>query len=298
MSKYTTQLGNLIEGGFDLGLQDYPLYIFKNYQGDYRKQLNDKLKEHYYFREIGLETPALFKRFLNRKMNEIMPYYNQLYESADLEFNPLWNIDLTETYTHNVADTGNISSDGSTSTNSHNSNTGSVTQNSTVDEDSSQDTTTEDDNTHNDSNTLSENKSNSNIQRHSDFPQAGSTDADIMSNTYLSTTDYNTNTDLNSSTNTGTSSDKTTGTANIKNTKNSTTKNTEDSDSSGSASTSSDSNNKTDTTNNRVETYTRKEEGSTAGFHAPIGIKQWRAIMINIDMMIIEELEELFMQVW
>lgn len=93
MSTYTTQLRYIIESGFDLDMQYYP--IFKE---EYRAQLNKKIFEHFWFREIGLETPALFKRFLNRKMNEIMPYYNQLYESTLLKVEPLTRIDLWEKF--------------------------------------------------------------------------------------------------------------------------------------------------------------------------------------------------------
>lgn len=84
----------LIEGGFDLGLKDYPIF-----DEAYRNVLNQKIINHYYFREIGLETAALFKWFLNTRMMEIMPYYNQLYESAKLEITPLTRLSYTEDFT-------------------------------------------------------------------------------------------------------------------------------------------------------------------------------------------------------
>lgn len=89
---FTVELGSLVSNGFDLGLRDYPIF-----DESYREQLNGKIIEHYWFREIGLETPGLFKRFLNRKMNEIMPYYNQLYESTLKKFDPYVNYDLQTT---------------------------------------------------------------------------------------------------------------------------------------------------------------------------------------------------------
>lgn len=93
MSKYTTQLRYIIEMGFDLGLKDYPIF-----DETYRDVLNKKLINHYYFREIGFETAEFFKRFLNRSMNEIMPYYNQLYESVIKfkEKNPFEDKNITE----------------------------------------------------------------------------------------------------------------------------------------------------------------------------------------------------------
>ena len=93
---FTVELGALVSNGFDLGMRDYPIF-----DEGYREQLNGKIIEHYWFREIGLETPGLFKRFLNRKMNEIMPYYNQLYESTLKKFNPYVNYDLQTTGTTN-----------------------------------------------------------------------------------------------------------------------------------------------------------------------------------------------------
>lgn len=92
LSKYTTELRYLIENEFDIGLKTYPIF-----DENYRKILNSKIIEHFYFREIGFETAELFKRYLNRTMNEIMPYYNQLYKSETIEFNPLHNYDKWET---------------------------------------------------------------------------------------------------------------------------------------------------------------------------------------------------------
>lgn len=93
MSKYTTELRFLVEMGFDLGLKDYPIF-----DEAYRDKLNAKIIEHYYFREIGFETAELFKRFLNRTMNEIMPLYNQWYKANLLEFNPLITKAINESY--------------------------------------------------------------------------------------------------------------------------------------------------------------------------------------------------------
>lgn len=108
MSKYTTQLRWVIEqaeidsnGAYEpgiyteasykkIGLSTYPIFDEK-----YRSQLNNKIIDHFYFREIGMETVANFAWFLRRKMNEIMPYYNQLYESVDLVTDPVNEIDVT-----------------------------------------------------------------------------------------------------------------------------------------------------------------------------------------------------------
>lgn len=92
MAIFTIELGDLIESGFDLQLnnpESYPIF-----DESYRAGLNRKIIDHYEFREIGLETPALFRKFLLRRMREIMPYYNQLYLSTLHEFDPFSNYDL------------------------------------------------------------------------------------------------------------------------------------------------------------------------------------------------------------
>lgn len=39
------------------------------------------IEDHYFMREIGFETPMLFKHYLNTRMREIMPKYNAMYAS-------------------------------------------------------------------------------------------------------------------------------------------------------------------------------------------------------------------------
>lgn len=79
------ELRDLIVNGYPLNLDSYPIF-----DEQYRAVLNDKIIRHFYFREIGLETPEKFAFFLNRKMNEIMPYYNQVYESELISYDPLF----------------------------------------------------------------------------------------------------------------------------------------------------------------------------------------------------------------
>lgn len=72
---------------------DYPIF-----DESYRGVLETKILKHYYTREIGLETVGLWKLKLDTKLNEIMPYYNQLYRSELIEFNPLYDSNLTTDY--------------------------------------------------------------------------------------------------------------------------------------------------------------------------------------------------------
>lgn len=112
MAKYTTTIRNLMDNNFDFGLKDYPIF-----DEEYRTVLNNKILMHYYMDEIGFETAGLFKVYLNNKMNEIMPYYNELYKKQkDLLLNFDKTTNLTETFTRdNTTDTNTKSN--STSSN-------------------------------------------------------------------------------------------------------------------------------------------------------------------------------------
>lgn len=70
----------------NIGLADYPIF-----DEQYREILNNKIIIHYYQREIAGETEGQEQFYLWRTMNEIMPYYNELYKSTMLEFDPLTN---------------------------------------------------------------------------------------------------------------------------------------------------------------------------------------------------------------
>ena len=120
-SKYTAVIHNLREQGFDFGLNDYPIF-----DETYREKLNKKILDHYDFYEIGQETPYLFKLFLNRTMNEIMPYYNELYKSIiNYSENLLKNVNLQETLSRDTTSeiTGNSSSESNSQSNSTGENT-------------------------------------------------------------------------------------------------------------------------------------------------------------------------------
>ena len=69
---------------------EYPIFDEK-----YRGILERKILKHYYVNEIGEETVGLWKLKVNNKMNEIMPYYNKLYESELLKYDPLNDVNVT-----------------------------------------------------------------------------------------------------------------------------------------------------------------------------------------------------------
>ena len=110
MSKYTTQLRFICESIVDFNEStkangvteliekiwdkvftfDFPIF-----DEAYRKELCVKILRHYWTREIGQETYGAWKIRLETKLCDIMPYYNQLYKSELLEFNPMFDVDLT-----------------------------------------------------------------------------------------------------------------------------------------------------------------------------------------------------------
>lgn len=97
MATFTIELCELIYNaekvGIDkwqaCGLDTYPIF-----DESHRETLNSKIINHYYRREIGAESAQLFRLFMSRRMREIMPYYNQLYLSEKLEFDPLMTMRL------------------------------------------------------------------------------------------------------------------------------------------------------------------------------------------------------------
>lgn len=76
MAKYTITIKTLIDNNFDFQMTQYPIF-----DENYRETLNHNILYHYYENEIGFETAPLFRLYLNQKLNEIMPYYNELYKA-------------------------------------------------------------------------------------------------------------------------------------------------------------------------------------------------------------------------
>lgn len=94
MAKYTITIKTLIDNNFDFQMTEYPIF-----DENYRKTLNHNILYHYYENEIGFETAPLFRLYLNQKLNEIMPYYNELYKAQKklIDENLLLNnVNLTE----------------------------------------------------------------------------------------------------------------------------------------------------------------------------------------------------------
>lgn len=108
MAKYTITIKSLIDNNFDFKMNNYPIF-----DENYRDTLNNNILYHYYENEIGFETAPLFRFYLNQKLNEIMPYYNELYkvQKKIIDENLLLNnVNLTERLTgSNTTETSSTS---------------------------------------------------------------------------------------------------------------------------------------------------------------------------------------------
>lgn len=113
MAKYTITIKSLIDNNFDFEMTDYPIF-----DENYRSTLNNNILYHYYENEIGFETAPLFRFYLNQRLNEIMPKYNELYrvQKQIIDNNLLLNnVSLTESLS---GQNSTSTSTSSTSTNS------------------------------------------------------------------------------------------------------------------------------------------------------------------------------------
>lgn len=116
-SKVTLELNDLIESGCNPWAFEYPSY----YQGEEKAAFEQKVLDHYRFRQIGQETPGRWLHYFRTRIKEIMPYYIQLYKSQELMESlddPFGNVNVTETFEQTTTgehqasstskDTGNI----------------------------------------------------------------------------------------------------------------------------------------------------------------------------------------------
>lgn len=299
MSKYTTEVRYICEHFSGLtesvGYNDVEQVIknclpkvfdfnFPIFDESYRTVLETKILRHYYTREIGLETVGLWKLKLNTKLNEIMPFYNQLYKSELIEFNPLYDVELTRE--RKIEGTGTKDTENGESRNGENhadtsqSSSNMVTENG-VDKGTVNGTS---------DGTQNQNTSGSGTNMYSDTPQGAITD--LQAGKYL------TNATVDSATNTfaGASHDSTSQTN--ENTRNNETNTDGSTDSSNDGDYSSSMDGYSNTTLNNTEDYLEHVIGSNGGESFSKRLNDYRATFINIDMMVINELEELFFGLW
>lgn len=264
MSKYTTEVRYICENyaglaeSVDYGSVQDVLdrcrdkvfdFDFPLFDETYRNVLEDKILKHYYTREIGAETVGLWKLWLNTKLNEIMPYYNQLYKSALIEFNPMYDVDLTTEHQRVDNRNDNVSESelkvGNRDTTVHGE----------------------------DESDAADDGKNDHWEMFSDTPSGGLNG--VRSETYLTTALHTTDDKAGSVYHNESSTD-------------------------GSSEVDYDE----DVTRNKqasvknIQDYAEHVSGKTGGASYSKLLKEFRETFLNIDMMIIEELGDLFMTLW
>ena len=123
MSKYTIELRKIVEyegrETVENYFKDYCLYNYlrpnevesilsANLWS--KDRLASKIVDHYFMREIGYETIGLFKHYAKVYMQEIMERYLPLIYSSSINYDPLVNVDYTESFTRNITGSGESSS--------------------------------------------------------------------------------------------------------------------------------------------------------------------------------------------
>lgn len=267
MAAFTMYLKDVICYVDDIGLDNYPIF-----DESYREGLNQKIVDHFWNREIGQETIEMFKFAMKRKMNEIMPYFNKLYLSEQLEYDPLKTIDLktiqdgtiNETSATSAESSGTVAVAATGGTHATGSDNGTVTSESAT-------TNTDDENTDSSSRVIG-----------SDFPQV------MLSgnNDYAST-------GTDSTGKSKTHKEGVSSTAGEEISARNTVNDTE-----------SEENSNTTTSDETSGTVSRDNvshnESVTNGFtHHPAELlMRYRETLLNIDMLVIDSLNELFMLIW
>ena len=327
MSKYTTEVRFICEEAAGLtssvgylGVNDVintalPKvfnFEFPIFDEAYRPVLEKKILKHYYTREIGLETVGLWKLFLDTKLNEIMPYYNQLYKSELISFNPMYDVDLTRDHQlkrlEDIKETGTQESD--------------TNRNGTLDTTANKTGTTHDTSLTTDHGTANQDISNqktahstngdttdvtttvSHVDKFSDTPQGAldglkndtyMSEARIVDDTNTSKTVVSGSDDINENNtgNTTTETDATSDTTSDGITTQNETVNTTNTDKENRVATQNTNKNL-----NSIDDYIEHVTGKTSGVSYSKLLNEFRETFLNIDMLIINDLSDLFMNLW
>ena len=128
MSKYTYELREVIstfgrdevKNWFsDYELSDYltpeEIAVIEEKGVWSKDQLAERILDHYFMREIGTDAIGQFMLFIKDQMREIMETYAPIIYSASIKYDPLVNVNYSETYSGR---TGTSSNSSSNSTNS------------------------------------------------------------------------------------------------------------------------------------------------------------------------------------
>ena len=116
MSKYTLELRYMYEDK-NFKLFDFPYNLYDN---DLKPWFEEKFYQHFMFYEIGFDTIGMFKQRLMSKLNDIFPYYKQLYETEirtkGIDF--MLNKDLKESYVRELTSNSNSNQESNVTSNS------------------------------------------------------------------------------------------------------------------------------------------------------------------------------------
>lgn len=114
----TVELGELVDSGVDIWAFEYPVpkktvtYNGKTAPVPFDKvAFEQKIIDHYRFRQIGQETVGRWLHYFRARIKEIMPYYCQLYEFEAKWQNvddPLESYNLREEYSEERTGTGTV----------------------------------------------------------------------------------------------------------------------------------------------------------------------------------------------
>lgn len=256
-SKVTVELRELVESGIKPWDFSYPSY----YKGDEKTAFEQKVLDHFWFRQIGQETPARWLHYFRTRIREIMPYYIQLYESQALMQaieDPFGNVDVTETFeeTRTGTRSDTASRDTSSEMNTTRSDSGSVENE--------------------DGETLTESGTTENTKRFSNTPQGSISNLD----SYLTEATIDDGSSSGTHTKEGSSSSTSTSSGTQKDTASGSVTDESESSESGTV----------------KHTLTRKgNQGVNTYAH---DMKELRETFLNIDMQIINDLNDLFLMVY
>lgn len=243
-----------------------------------RKDFEDKFIKHYYYREIGFETPFMFAQRLESHLLLNMPYWKQLYqtelEARDINF--LLNKDLRETFIREV-ETENSAMSNSTS-NQNNQSVASVTTSQT---------TSGTDNGTSSTTTESQQSDNQNVTSKESLIRDGVAQPSLTDG-YLTGTNSTTGANTqNVSGTSGVTSEQTT---------------TSQAEASGNNTTTDEmkTNNKASHQDNgtsleKTELISQGNIGITSSAQL---LKEWREVLINMDKIIIDSCNDLFLKIY
>ena len=137
MAKYTIELRKICEiygrNEVEKWFKDYEITDFLSHsQIETINKLNvwnkdrlaRKIVDHYFMREIGFETPYLFKHYAKVTMQELMEKMLPVIYSNSLEYDPLESVDFDITETRKIKGEGSGTSKGNSNSDSNNNSSG------------------------------------------------------------------------------------------------------------------------------------------------------------------------------